>query len=182
MPSGRTHDSITLWSLPIIASSAFGLTQSGTLTLLVSGAFLFSGLMFGPDLDIHSQQYKRWGVLRWMWLPYRRSMRHRSVLSHGFLVGTLGRIVYLIVWVSLAGSGVILISAIAQQILGLTTTWHIPAQHQFSSSTEVAWQTAQRYPQELLAIALGCELGAMSHTLSDWIGSAIKRWKKQKKR
>ena len=180
MPSGRTHDSITLWSLPIVAGSAFGITRSGTLTLFVSGAFLFSGLMFGPDLDIHSQQYKRWGVLRWMWLPYRKSMRHRSVLSHGFLVGTVGRIVYLAVWVGLAGVGVILVSAIAQQVFGFTAAWQVPAQQQFSSSTQVVWQIAQRYPQEVLAIALGCELGAMSHSLSDWIGSAIKRWKKKR--
>lgn len=166
----------------MVAGVAFSLTRNGNLTLLVSGSFLFSGLMFGPDLDIYSQQYKRWGILRWMWLPYRNSMRHRSLLSHGFLVGTVGRLIYLVAWIAVVGSGAILVGAIAQQLLHTTPHWQIPAQQHFGGSTQLALQIIQNHPQEFLAIAVGCELGAMSHSLSDWIGSAIKRRKKQTKR
>jgi len=72
MPSGRTHDRITCGVRP---SSLVlpGYTQSSDPTLIVSGAFLFSGLMFGPDLDLHSVQYKRWGPLRLLWIPYQNS-------------------------------------------------------------------------------------------------------------
>jgi len=86
MPSGRTHDRITL-SSPFIAGLTFGYTQSRP-NLIVSGAFLFSGLMFGPDLDLHSVQYKRWGptVAAVDTLP--KTLRHRSLLSHGLIVGT----------------------------------------------------------------------------------------------
>jgi uncharacterized metal-binding protein len=180
MPSGRTHDSITLWSLPIVAGITLGITRSGTLALLVSGAFLFSGLMFGPDLDIYSQQYKRWGILRWIWLPYRKSMRHRSVFSHGFLVGTIGRMLYLAVWVVGIGSVFIMASAIVQQSVGMTNDWQASAQQTFFITTQVLLQTVQRRPQEIVAVTIGCELGAMSHSLSDWIGSALKRWQKRK--
>jgi uncharacterized metal-binding protein len=180
MPSGRTHDSITLWSLPLLAGLTLGVTKSGTLALLVSGAFLFSGLMFGPDLDIHSQQYKRWGVLRWIWLPYRKSMRHRSRLSHGFLLGTIGRMVYLAIWLAGFGSVFILASAIVQYGVGLINDWQASTQQMFFSTTQFLLQTVQRHPQELAAVAIGCELGAMSHSLSDWIGSALKRWQKRK--
>lgn len=180
MPSGRTHDSITLWSLPIVAGLTLGVTRSGTLALLVSGAFLFSGLMFGPDLDIHSQQYKRWGVLRWIWLPYRKSMRHRSRLSHGFLLGTIGRMVYLAIWLTGFGSVFILASAIVQYGVGLINDWQASTQQTFFSTAQFLLQAVQHHPQELVAVAIGCELGAMSHSLSDWIGSALKRWKKRK--
>ena len=64
MPSGITHDRITLWTLPWIAGIGYGITHNGELTLILAGGFLFSGLMFGPDLDIHSIQYKRWGVFK----------------------------------------------------------------------------------------------------------------------
>ncbi len=75
MPSGQTHDRITLWCLPAIAGCTYLLTQGDSdRTLIVAGAFLFSGLMFGPDLDIYSVQYKRWGYLRWLWIPYQKAI------------------------------------------------------------------------------------------------------------
>lgn len=181
MPSGRTHDSITLWSLPIVATTTFGLTHSGNLTLLVSGGFLFAGLMFGPDLDIYSQQYKRWGILRWIWLPYRR-LRHRSLISHGAIIGTVGRVLYLSVWIALFVSVGMIVSAIAQQILGKIPDWQSVAQ---TSITALLGQTisfVQQAAIECLAFVIGLELGAMSHSLSDWIGSTIKRWNKRRKR
>jgi uncharacterized metal-binding protein len=182
MPSGRTHDSITLWSLPIVAGTTFGLTRNGNLTLLVSGGFLFSGLMFGPDLDIYSQQYKRWGWLRWIWLPYRKSLRHRSRLSHGLIVGTIGRILYLMLWMVLLGSLGILGVAIAQEFLGMDSNWQVSAQRHFSISSDWIGRSLSQYWMEWMALILGLELGAMSHSVSDWMGSAAKRWKKRRKR
>jgi uncharacterized metal-binding protein len=95
MSSGRTHDQITLISLPILTGISLVVTRNAELTLWVAGSFLFGGLMFGPDLDIHSNQSLRWGWLRWMWQPYRRAIPHRSILSHGpvicgFMAGAAG--------------------------------------------------------------------------------------------
>jgi uncharacterized metal-binding protein len=44
MPSGKIHDAITFLGV----APTFGM--------------LFSRLMFGPDLHIHSKQYVSWGV------------------------------------------------------------------------------------------------------------------------
>lgn len=182
MPSGRTHDSITLWSLPIVAATTFGLTQNGNLTLLVSGGFLFAGLMFGPDLDIYSQQYKRWGILRWIWLPYRRSLKHRSIFSHGAIIGTIGRIFYLGIWIALFAIVIIVIVAIIQQLLGNGVNWQATAQSSVIDTFGQMIQLIQRASIECLALTIGLELGAMSHSLSDWVGSTIKRWNKRRKR
>jgi uncharacterized metal-binding protein len=178
MPSGRTHDSITLWSLPFIAGTTFVLTQSGNLTLLLSGGFLFSGLMFGPDLDIYSQQYRRWGVLRWIWLPYRKSMRHRSAFSHGIVIGTIGRVVYLGLWILGFAFIGILVSAIAQS----QTDWQAIAQRNLLLLAQFLITTFQTYSIEGIFLLIGFELGALSHSLSDWIGSAIRRWQKQRRK
>ncbi|MFB2835283.1 metal-binding protein [Floridanema evergladense] len=171
MPSGRTHDRITLWILPVVAVLTFGQTQSGSLTLLVSGGFLFGGLMFGPDLDIYSRQYQRWGFLRWIWIPYQKSLRHRSFLSHGPIIGTALRSLYLTLWIVILGGMVILIA----DLLGVETT-------DWKTSTKLALTSVTQHKAEGIALLVGLELGAMSHSLSDWSGSAIKRLKSGKAR
>ncbi|MEG4506574.1 metal-binding protein [Microcoleus sp. F6_B4] len=168
MPSGRTHDRITMWSLPAVAALTFGQTQSSNLTLLVSGSFLFGGLMFGPDLDIYSCQYQRWGWFKPIWLPYQKSLRHRSFLSHGPLIGTALRILYLTAWIAVFG---ILGLVIAEKIGPPGWTWE--------DVVVGCWRSLWEHPIEFLAVYIGLELGAMSHYLSDWGGSAYKRFKKQ---
>lgn len=169
MPSGRTHDRITLWILPVVAVLTFGQTQSGILTLLVSGGFLFGGLMFGPDLDIYSRQFQRWGFLRWIWIPYQKSLRHRSFLSHGPIIGTALRSLYLSIWIIILGGLVIFIA----ELWGVETT-------DWKTSTNLALASVSQHKAEGIALLLGLELGAMSHSLSDWGGSAIKRFKNSK--
>ena len=166
MPSGRTHDRITLWSLPFAAGLTFGLTRSGNLTLMVSGGYLFSGLMFGPDLDIHSRQFIRWGWLRCIWIPYQKTLRHRSIFSHGPVIGTVLRVLYLSSWLLLVG------------LLGLgvsTLFWGAPGGR---GLFDAAWRALFQYRSESIALFVGLELGAMSHSVSDWGGSAYKRFKR----
>jgi uncharacterized metal-binding protein len=174
MPSGRTHDRITLWGLPLIVGAALAITRSDRLTLILSGAFLFSGLMFGPDLDIRSRQFSRWGWLRWLWLPYQRNIRHRSWLSHGFLTGTLVRVLYLGVWMLLA-LGVLLIGvAIARQPQE-QGPWFPLWQNLLEAAVKAGVASIQTYPADYGALLVGLELGAVSHILSDRIVSAYKR-------
>lgn len=169
MPSGRTHDRITLWSLPWVVGLTFLLTRDRKLTLILAGAFLFSGMMFGPDLDIYSVQFKRWGKLRWIWLPYQKMLRHRSRLSHGLIVGTTLRVVYLFILLAVAATiGV----AVAQLIWGIPWNWQKFTEYSIQS-------VSSHYLEEASALFLGLELGAMSHSLSDWMGSAYKRFGKK---
>ncbi|MBH8561860.1 metal-binding protein [Nostoc sp. CENA67] len=168
MPSGRTHDRITLYALPLVAGVTLWQSRSSNVTLLVAGGFLFGGLMFGPDLDIYSLQYQRWGFLRWIWLPYQRSLRHRSFLSHGPIIGTTLRVLYLSCLLAVLALFVLLIVA---KLWNLTFTWQDVGENVGRSLTN--------YSTEFLALFLGLELGAMSHSLSDWSGSAYKRFQKQ---
>jgi uncharacterized metal-binding protein len=169
MPSGRTHDRLTFWSLPPIVGGTFWLTRKVELTLILAAAFLFSGLMFGPDLDIYSLQFKRWGWLRWIWLPYQKALRHRSLLSHGLIIGTVLRVLYLSTILVVIAFVVV---AIAQLIWGFAWNWQ-----QFARQTFTAIES--EYKVEALALWLGLELGALSHSLSDWIGSAYQARRKK---
>jgi uncharacterized metal-binding protein len=167
MPSGRTHDRITLWCLPIIAIATFAVTRNPLWTLVISGGFLFGGLMFGPDLDIHSVQYKRWGWLRWIWLPYRASMRHRSPLSHGPILGTALRIFYFTLWLVVFG----LVAIAIANGLGYSRITHADLGDQIE-------QTLRRHAAEWGIFYIGLELGALSHYVSDTSLSTYKRVRK----
>jgi uncharacterized metal-binding protein len=63
---------------------------------VASLAFLLGGLWLSPDLDTTSRATARWGPLRLLWWPYRRLLRHRSLLSHSPLLGSAGRLAYLL--------------------------------------------------------------------------------------
>lgn len=170
MPSGRTHDRITLWLLPFIVGLCYLITRDGELTLLCSGGFFFSGLMFGPDLDIYSIQFKRWGIFRYLWLPYQKLLRHRSFFSHGLVIGTIIRIIYLLVCLFVVST---LLIAILQLFWGFDWNWQTFVIDRYNSFTG-------DYKKEAICLLLGLELGAMSHSLSDLLGSAVKKKQKAK--
>ena len=169
MPSGRTHDAITL----ILAAPAFGLTFAATTNLVVStavaAAFVFGGLMFGPDLDTVSNQYARWGIFRVLWLPYRWVFKHRSRWSHGLIFGTLFRVVYCMGVLTIA---TFLVIVVAASISG----GDAPG---VSAFTE-AWQRIGEFIRDtfgrniLPAVFVGMWIGAASHTFADMAGSYIK--------
>ncbi len=181
MPSGRRHDSITLWTLPWVVGLTFERTRNGVLTLAVAGGFLFSGLMFGPDLDIYSRQYQRWGPLRWIWLPYRRHMRHRSFWSHGPLVGTVGRVLYLAAWLGIGGIVAVLVCAIAAYGLGKLPDWHQAVEQIVNGGWLWLGRSLQQDAPLWIALWIGLELGAMSHSLCDWLGSAYRRLRRPRR-
>jgi uncharacterized metal-binding protein len=167
MSSGRTHDRITLWGLPLVVLAAFYVTLHGGLTALVCLGYLLGGWVLGPDLDIHSVQYKRWGWLRWIWLPYRGSMRHRSRWSHGPIVGTVVRVLYLSVWLGFAG---LIVVDVLNSTQRTALTWG-------ELMDGLGWALVTYWPW-WLALVVGLELGALSHYAADWLSSTAKRKRK----
>jgi uncharacterized metal-binding protein len=148
MPSGKTHDLITLVLAPPTLLAAWGATGDWWLAGAVTGAMLFGGLMFGPDLDVQSKQYTRWGPFRLLWWPYKVAFRHRSRWSHGIVFGTLIRVIYFAVVLALLfWAGVYLRAALAHGL-----------------------------DRELLfAVFAGLWWGAASHTLTDVTWSVLRR-------
>jgi uncharacterized metal-binding protein len=94
MASGRAHDRAT-WLLAL----PFGLLWWPWLGPTGAGAgglaFLLGGLWLSPDLDTRSNPTRRWGPLRLLWWPYRRLLRHRSLLSHSPFLGSTVRLLSL---------------------------------------------------------------------------------------
>ncbi len=164
MPSGATHDRITLTCLPLVGGVVLLASRSTSITLSLAGSFLFSGLMFGPDLDIYSVQFKRWGLLRWIWRPYQKGLRHRSWLSHGPIVGTMLRLLYLSLWATLLGMLAFSIS--------IANHWMVWDLHSIIAVRDNILRFGLQFSWEIGAALVGLELGAMSHSCSDSLGSA----------
>ena len=115
MASGRAHAlaSLTLtagmlWAGPALPPHLLTAEQAAFGAL---GAM--SGIILSPDLDVRRRTYAEnvFGRLWWLWAliwwPYAYRIRHRHWLSHGPIVGTLGRLAYLLVpaWLLLSVLG-----------------------------------------------------------------------------
>jgi uncharacterized metal-binding protein len=172
MPAGRTHDLITILLAPFMAAAVFYFTSDWALTAIASGAMIFGGLMFGPDLDIQSRQYARWGPLRFLWWPYKALLPHRSRLSHSILLGTLIRVVYFLAVLSIIVAAALYVRDV---YIYKTSAGVTPLKDAFSQLWEVFAPIKRSY---LIAAFAGLWMGATSHTVSDVLGTFIKSVKK----
>jgi uncharacterized metal-binding protein len=170
MPSGKTHDAITLILVAPTFVAAWALTGALAPAVLATGAMLFGGLMFGPDLDIQSRQYARWGIFRFLWLPYRMLFRHRSRWSHGIIFGTLIRILYFTIVLALLVLGGVYLRAMLTN--GLMPTFDELA-HAWYAIEAGARQNVGEHA--VWAVLAGLWWGAASHTLTDVTWSVLRK-------
>jgi uncharacterized metal-binding protein len=170
LPSGKTHDAITIILAAPTFVAAWGLSGSLGLSVLTTLAMLFGGFMFGPDLDIQSRQYTRWGLFRFLWLPYRMLFKHRSRWSHGIIFGTLIRVIYF-------AAVIALLTVTAIYLRAALTGGALPTLAQFAE----AWRAIEASASSglgrhaLWAILAGLWWGAASHTLTDVAWSVMRK-------
>ncbi len=169
MPSGKTHDKITV----ITAAAALPVwwlhdpARNVPALAVTLAAYLFSGFWLSDDLDTNSIAYKRWGVLRFLWWPYQKLVPHRSWVSHGLGVGPLLRVVYFVGMLWLVAKGVFYALSWAGVAVNgdalLLNAW----QHTLS------WTLG--HPTGMLWAVLGLVLGGVTHSVADMVVSWVKR-------
>ncbi|MGC6482010.1 MAG: metal-binding protein [Synechococcus sp.] len=170
MASGRDHDRATL-----LGCTPFGLALTPWLGLdagvIGAGAFVVGGLWLSPDLDTFSKPLQRWGPLRWLWWPYRRLIPHRSLFSHGPLIGMTLRLLWVLVWVLV---GWMLLSWALELLMGMPTVnpsaWAIQVR-----------QSAQAHPHLLWATGLGLEASVWLHLVLDGDPMPVE-WQRRRRR
>ena len=134
-----------LLSLPLGLVVAWPLGLSAG--VITAAAFLVGGLWLSPDLDTRSNALHRWGPLGGIWWPYRRLIRHRSIWSHGPLIGTATRLLLLLAWTLLVS---VLIPSVSPSLV-LTNLQN----------------TLQQYPLQATAMLLGLEASVWLHLIQD---------------
>ena len=167
MPATAVHDRITLISAAALAPAAVLLPSENRWIsgALVVGAHLLSGLLFSCDLDVDSNEYRRWGPLRLIWFPYMRMVLHRSWLSHGLVIGPLLRLIYFALFIDLA----VVLGALGAQAAGLGGIAWLGWWHRFWFGL-IAGHA--RFTADFLA---GFVLGGAAHTIPDWLSTGVKR-------
>jgi uncharacterized metal-binding protein len=169
MPSGKVHDQITavgaLVALPVwwyLAPAPVDWRIGGTLVV----ATLFSGWFLSPDLDLDSSIYRRWGPLRFLWLPYQKLVPHRSWISHSWLLSPLMRVGYLLgtTW-----------------LLALLALWALrqgsgigPGSPQ-QTPLDLVQDLYRHYPKASLAGLVGLIYGTVLHTGADTLSTFFKK-------
>ncbi len=175
MPSGKTHDAITLLLAPPTFAVAGGATGSLMLACVCVCAMLFGGFMFGPDLDIQSRQYTRWGVFRFLWWPYKVMFRHRSRWSHGILFGTLIRVVYFAAMLALVAAAAIYLRAFLVGGAAAPSFDEITATYRTMETGLRHYSGTAAGAHVLWALLAGLWWGAASHTLTDVAWSMLRK-------
>ena len=169
MPGAKAHDMITLITAGVANGAYFALyPQANTnFAALFTISYLFAGYACAGDLDLDSKEYRRWGLLRFVWKPYQVLVPHRSWVSHGLILGGVIRAAYL---------------ALVSTLLGWFVVWGISRLGPHWDATQLAqqqWQSlyalAQAHPQETLALASGFVLAGTTHSVADIIWSGLKR-------
>jgi len=169
MPSGRTHDFITIVTGAVAAPVVLDSTLpdiNPTNAMVLLGAYLVSGLLFSPDLDLKSAPYMRWRALRFVWKPYQHFVPHRSWISHSVLFGPVLRVLYftlvmfLLTFLVLAGINALVPVDPTNTMLNVATQIR-------------AWLEA--HPVVIAYAAAGFMLGGAAHSLTDIVWSWIKR-------
>ncbi len=137
MASGKNHDRAILFASPLVL--VVGCWQFGELGIIAGASHFLGGYWLSPDLDIKSRPFLRWGILRFLWLPYQRFIPHRSPLSHAPVLGSVVRLLYLAAY--------------------LSPLWLL-----FPGLGQVQW--AMNW-EKVAAFLVGVELSALNHLLLD---------------
>ena len=139
MPQGKIHDIITAVATPVVVWGAYHITKEVKTTVIITSLFLFASLMFNGDLDILSSPYNRWWIFKFIWIPYQKIFHHRSIYTHGLILGTIVRILYL-------------------SIIPIVILYF---QHDLSFIKSINLHMA-------IIIFIGLELGSALHTIADY--------------
>ena len=146
LASGRRHDQ-SIWVLSLPLGIAVGLVLGWTAGLIAAASCWVGGLWLSPDLDTRSNALRRWGALGFLWSPYRLLIPHRSLWSHGPVLGTTARLGVLLTWCLIATMAVPALSP-AMLLKGLQQLMH-------------------QHPQECIALLVGLEASAWIHLILD---------------
>jgi len=95
MPNGATHDKITAYTTPVVGVLSYVITADIKTTAILMLTYVFASMMFNGDLDTNSRPYNRWWLFKMIWIPYQLMFKHRSVFTHGIIIGTVVRLLYL---------------------------------------------------------------------------------------
>ena len=105
MATGKAHE-FDSGVLAIILLTVFNIYLRDFMVAVLVASGALAGIYITPDLDVDGwirskrKATRSLGLVGYAWFvfwyPYSKAIRHRNWLSHAPLIGTMGRIVYLL--------------------------------------------------------------------------------------
>lgn len=166
MSSGKVHDNVTaytghiVWFVGVVTTCAEG-SRDVLYPAAITAGYLIGGWLLSPDLDCYpavSNPLKRWGPFRWIWLPYRKLIKHRSWISHSYVIGVTLQLIYLAL-------AFLLIYSLVFGLLSMVIFLPNPR--------AIAFWGIQQIGENLglfLSLWIGLVMGSASHLVLDGIG------------
>lgn len=99
MPNYKIHDLACYTLAPVLSVASLAYLTPKEALLFCAG-IIISNYYLSPDLDIDSIMNKRWGVLNWIWIPYKKIFHHRSFWTHSSVISASIRLLYLLLVLS----------------------------------------------------------------------------------
>lgn len=175
MASGKTHDKITYSTGIIVYFILFLILKDIKLALILTISYIFSGLMFSGDLDIESRQQNRWLFLKFIWKPYQYIFKHRSFFTHGVIIATIIRIIYLFLWFSIFFFLFKLIIFLNINNLKIDFDLFFKTfKLDYSEIISIIKNFLITHKKESIIVFIGLCLGSLSHSLADIVYSNVK--------
>ena len=115
MSDGKTHAQATMGLIiPTMTASMLIYPDDPLSAAIVGGIGCATGLIIDPDLDVDGITMSEWQMIKRLWIvgmlwvvlwyPYAWLIPHRSPFSHWPILGTFGRVLYLLGWLKLLGA------------------------------------------------------------------------------
>lgn len=146
MPNYKTHDLACYTTAPILSVASLAYLQPKE-SLLFGAGVIITNHFLSPDLDIDSIMNRRWGILSFLWIPYKNVFHHRSFWTHSSIISATIRLLYLLLVLS--------------PLL-------------FFISYHDVMYYARLYQREIIILYLACVVSDTLHTVLDFISYATK--------
>lgn len=100
MPNHKIHETTGIITSPVVAVGMYHFTESIAITGITLAVYIAATYYLSPDLDhdVGAASYKRWGIFRFIWYPYKQLVKHRSWVSHSGPISATIKLLYLVVW------------------------------------------------------------------------------------
>jgi uncharacterized metal-binding protein len=97
MPGGKVHSAATLVTAGMTAPILYyRVVPTSEIALMTAG--MLATLVINPDLDLNRKRPRGIAVVWWLfWWPYSKMVGHRSPISHFPIMGTIIRIIYILI-------------------------------------------------------------------------------------
>lgn len=116
MSSGKRHAQASLVLSVPLAVLVYAKTHNVELAVSAGVGCGFVGQLSSPDLDDFGITRSEWSAVRWfkivgvawvaLWLPYGYIFKHRRAWSHAPVIGTAGRVAYMMIPLLILGVSV----------------------------------------------------------------------------